>query len=338
MPQTITSANICLRRLDEPAVSPGTLPSTSQPYSSRADIAPWDDSGPSPMEQPGDQHRTEFPIHHGSTSTPAINRHPPTSNAPPPWASGRSDGRQMPSSVFGSYFDDSTENLGQVSPGCALPGGMGFTEDGEDRRPSIASATTISSQGSKGSIGNKFQKKLQGFFGEDIANDPSGRYVGYSRQNSETSSLKNAVPGFAQGSSRNRNNSMNDAMLRGSGPPSPGSSRPRTPAPSSEVTPWVFQDPQVSARHQKRLDTEEQKELVTDESSRSRRTTIKDRKTNKATTVARTNPRSEATACTFQSISTTAARTTSRPADLVSHFGQAQAENILETLYDPGRQ
>ena len=57
------------------------------------------------------------------------------------------------------------------------------------------------------------------------------------------------VPPFAPGGSRNRNNSMNDAMLRAnSGPPSPTSSRPRTPpgsvGPSSEVTPWVFQDTQ----------------------------------------------------------------------------------------------
>jgi hypothetical protein len=40
---------------------------------------------------------------------------------------------------------------------------------------------------------------------------------------------------------------MNDAMLRGSGAGSPTNSRPRTPShpPSSEVTPWVYQDPQV---------------------------------------------------------------------------------------------
>lgn len=200
------------------------------------------------MEQVGDRSRSEFPIHQGSTHTPAINRHPPASNAAPPWASSNQDGRQMASSVFGGYFDESTDNLGgQVSPGCAPPGGMGFPGDGEDRRPSIASATTISSQGSRGSMGGKFSKKLQGFFGEEIANDPSSKRYGYSRQNSETSSLKNPLPGYGSSSSRNRNNSMNDAMLRGSGAGSPTDSRPRTPShpPSSEVTPWVYQDPQV---------------------------------------------------------------------------------------------
>lgn len=197
------------------------------------------------MEQVGDRHRTEFPLHHGSTSTPAIKRQAPAANPIPSWANSKQDGRPLASSVFGGYFGDSSDNLGQVSPGCAPSGGMSFPGDGEDRRPSIASATTISSQGSKGSIGGKFSKKLQGFFGEEIGNEQSGRY-GYSRQNSETSSLQNSMPSFASGGPRNRNNSMNDAMLRESRPPSPGSSRPRSPAaPSSEVTPWVFQDPQV---------------------------------------------------------------------------------------------
>lgn len=250
LPDLTTFADNRLYRFDaEPAVSPGSFPTKSQPSASRADIAPWDDPGVSPMEQAGDRNRTEFPLHHGSTSTPAIKRHGPTSSAIPSWANSKQDGRHMPSSVFGGYFGDSSDNLGQVSPGYAPTGGMSFQGDGEDRRPSIASATTVSSQGSKGSVGGKFSKKLQGFFGEDILNDPSGRY-GYSRQNSETSSLQNGIPAFQSGGPRNRNNSMNDAMLRESRAPSPGSSRPRSPAPgpSSEVTPWVFQDPQVRIR------------------------------------------------------------------------------------------
>lgn len=155
---------------------------------------------------------------------------------------------QMPQSVFGgSFYNDSNENLGQISPGFAPGSGMGFPGDGEDRRPSIASATTVSSTGSKQSIGGRVHKKLHGFFGEDVTtvlND--GR--GSSRQNSETSSLHNGqLPLFAPGAARIRNNSMNDGMLRGSDPPSPSNSRPRTPQPqpSHEVTPWVFQDADV---------------------------------------------------------------------------------------------
>jgi adenylate cyclase len=120
---------------------------------------------------------------------------------------------------------------------------MNFPTDGDDRRPSIASNTTVSSTGSKSSTGRGFHKKLQGFFGEE--------YVGLqeaSRQNSETSSMQGQLPAFAPGAgaARNRNNSVNDSSLR-SGPPSPSSSRPRTPAqgPSNEVTPWEFQDTQV---------------------------------------------------------------------------------------------
>lgn len=152
----------------------------------------------------------------------------------------------MPSSIFsGSFYNDSNENLSQISPGYAPPGGMRFPNE-DDRRPSIASATTVSSTGSN-SISGKYRKKLQGFFGEEYAGP-----VGHdgSRQNSEASSIQGgSLPAFAPGGgSRNRNNSVNDAMTRDNGLPSPGSSRPRTPAAgaSSEVTPWIFQDSQVS--------------------------------------------------------------------------------------------
>lgn len=215
----------------------------------RANIAPWDDA-PSPMTQPRHSNPNEFPLHQGSNNTPAIHRQQPSGHPAPPWASNNDENRTMPTSVFGSFYNDSNENLGQVSPGFAPPGGMGFPGDGEDRRPSIASATTVSSQGSKGSIGGKYRKKLQGFFGEEFTNPNDSS----SRQNSEASSLKGVLPAFAPGGSRNRNNSMNDAMLT-NGPPSPGSSRPRTPAhgPSSEVTPWVFQDTQVGSLGKMRL-------------------------------------------------------------------------------------
>lgn len=191
-------------------------------------------------------YRNDLFMHQGSGNIPSINRQSPSSTTSP-W-SGHAD-MPMATSIFGtSFFNDSNENLGQISPGFAPPYGMGFPGDGEDRRPSIASATTISSSGSKSSIGGK-RKKLQGFFGEDVYTNAAQE--GGSRQNSETSSMQGGqLPGFGPGGGpRNRNNSMNDSMLR-SGPPSPGSaSRPRTPAPgqpSSEVTPWVFQDTQVS--------------------------------------------------------------------------------------------
>jgi adenylate cyclase len=173
-----------------------------------------------------------------SGTIPAINRQPPSAS---PWSSNNDKRAPMTTSVFGgTFYNDSSDNLGQISPGFAPGSGMNFPE-GDDRRPSIASATTVSSTGSKSSASGKFHKKLQGFFGEE--------YNGLketSRQGSEASSLHGGnSSSYAQSNARNRNNSVNNSSFQ-SGPPSPSSSRPRTPAaPSSEVTPWVYQDTQV---------------------------------------------------------------------------------------------
>jgi len=151
----------------------------------------------------------------------------------------------MPSSVFSSFYDDS-EDMGQVSPGLR-PGSSqddmaGFP--GDDRRPSIASATTVSSIGSKSSVGRGFHKKLHNFFGEELPSD--------GRQGSDTSLPPLATYGtsgtvdsrIAAPTPRNRTNSSNNSALAPtiSRPSSPASfSRPRTPH-NSEVTPWEFQD------------------------------------------------------------------------------------------------
>ena len=232
------NANTISYRFDrkDSEVSPGTLPPRNPaPANSRANIAPWDtESSPGgPQGYAG--------------NVPAINRQPPSAS---PWSSSDTRQGQMPTSVFGSsYYNDSNDNLGSISPGFAPANGMSFSSEGDDRRPSIASATTVSSTGSKSSVGGKFHKKLHGFFGDEY----KGLQEETSRQNSEASSMQSSLPAFAPGiggnSSRHRNNSLNDTMMR-SGPPSPTSSRPRTPAPqpSSEVTPWVYQDTQVRWR------------------------------------------------------------------------------------------
>jgi len=183
----------------------------------------------------------------GSKKIPSINRQPPSAISPMPSNWPPNNG-QVPklSSAFGSFYNDSDENLsqfGQRSPGFR-PGSsqnedMGFP--GDDRRPSVASATTVSSTGSKSSVGRGFHKKLQGFFGED--------YPGESRQNSDSSLQQSAIAHQAeQGPSRprNRNHSLSNVRQSGSRPTSPTSfSRPRTPTTSTEVTPWEFQDAQV---------------------------------------------------------------------------------------------
>ena len=174
---------------------------------------------------------------------PSISRNPPTATSPtPPWATSSSNGATMAASVWGSFFNDSNEDIAQLSPQFSRPGGgrdeiMGYNDT---RRPSAASATTISSTGSKSSRGGGagYHKRLQNVFGEEFPAD--------SRQNSD-SSLTAPYMAETQSmrSTRRRNNSVNNTFSSTlhSRPSSPvGGSRPRTPLPSSEVTPWEFQD------------------------------------------------------------------------------------------------
>ena len=207
-------------------------------------IAPWENSRPGEFGP----HRRDIGIIDTSPSVPSISRVPPSASSPyPPWnntnninnSSNGASSFPMTSSVFGSFYNDSQESIAQLSPGFRPGTGqadMGFP--GDDRRPSVASNTTISSSGSKSSVGRGFHKKLQGFFGEDFSND---------FQTSDPN-----LPSFApteQVKNRNRNNSAHNTIesTSSSRPASPGSSRPRTPMASSEVTPWVYQDMNVSA-------------------------------------------------------------------------------------------
>ncbi|KAK5002899.1 hypothetical protein LTR28_010849, partial [Elasticomyces elasticus] len=207
----------------------------------RTDVAPWEDES---MDAPdSNDYRKELSMldTNPSSNVPSISRQPPSGiSAISPWTLGSKRGKnmaplQMPTSVFGSFYDDSTDDLPQMSPGFRpLNGDLIFP--GEDRRPSVASATTISSSGSRSSISRGFQKgtaKLQGFFGEDVNEGRQG----------STTSLSGFIP-------RKRENSVANKDNR---PASPTSSRPRTPAPSSEVTPWVFQDTPPVAYQNHRL-------------------------------------------------------------------------------------
>ncbi|SMR56502.1 unnamed protein product [Zymoseptoria tritici ST99CH_3D1] len=222
-------------------VSPSTLVPKPTPTNARGDIAPWENTPPRDEQMSKQPHMSTPPAKDRNR------RHQPPAMLPmPAWATDKT--AQVPSVFQGSFFsNDSNDNIGQISPGYNPPGGaMGFPGDGEDRRPSIASLTTVSSAGSKSSAGGgRVHKKLQGFFGDDVT--LPGVINDASRQNSEASSIRNgASSALASGGQPGiRNNSFNDAMMR-SGPPSPSLSRPRTPNPQpvSEVTPWVVQDPE----------------------------------------------------------------------------------------------
>lgn len=211
-------------------ISPSTIvPPRSSDTNGRGNIAPWE--AESPSEQVNN-----------NVSIPTINRQPPSAS---PWSPGDRSS-QMPNSVFGNtFYNYSSENVDQGSPTFRPSSSPGQNDD-DYRRPSIASATTVSSTGST-SIGGKIHKKLHGFFGEE--------YKGLqdeSRQHSETSLTQGGQPAFSPGvgAQRIRTNSTN-AGATGSNSPSPSDSRPRSPAagPNSEVTPWEFQDSKVRYSH-----------------------------------------------------------------------------------------
>ncbi|KAJ4352824.1 hypothetical protein N0V95_003932 [Ascochyta clinopodiicola] len=233
----------------EPEISPTTIPPAPPPkdpqHQPRKPPA-WD----GPISNDFRDYRKDLAVLQTSGGrVPSISRNPPTAssaNSNPPWASsGPNGGTNMANSVWSSFFNDSdNDDIAQLSPGFAPSGGnsredaMGFPKD--DRRPSVASAMTVSSTGSRSSFSRGFHKKLQNVFGEDFPGD--------GRQNSDTS-LNNARSNITETQSlhapRNRGNSLNNTFGGfGSRPTSPTSSRPRTPQPSSEVTPWEFQEPQ----------------------------------------------------------------------------------------------
>ncbi|KAH7118821.1 hypothetical protein B0J11DRAFT_77667 [Dendryphion nanum] len=221
----------------ESEISPGTvppIPPPKDPSHKPRKNSTWD----SPRATDFRDYRKDLAVLETSGSRiPSISRTQPTATSPtPPWAGPNGSG--MPPSVFGSFYNDSNEDIPQLSPGFRPSSGrddaMGFPMPGEDRRPSVISTT---SSGSKSSVSRGFHKKLQGFFGDEFPGD--------SRQNSDTSL---ATPFAAEPqptrTARNRTNSVNNTLGSSvnSRPTSPVSSRPRTPLPSSEVTPWEFQD------------------------------------------------------------------------------------------------
>lgn len=197
------------------------------------------------------EHRKQLAVLETSGGrVPSISRNPPTASSttqPTPWASAPSgaNNSNMANGVWSSFFNDSNEDISQPSPGfrpgtASREDSMGFPFK-DDRRPSVASATTVSSTGSKSSIGRGFHKRLQNVFGEDFPAD--------GRQNSDTSlNMPYVADSQPPRGQRNRGNSLNNTIGSNhhSRPTSPTSSRPRTPQASSEVTPWEFQDAKVS--------------------------------------------------------------------------------------------
>jgi adenylate cyclase len=150
---------------------------------------------------------------------------------PPNWRKGT----LIPGApMFSNFYDESQDDVNK------RPGSSSHEDIyAGDRRPSAASATTISSSGSKSSISRGYKKQLNKIFGDDF---PGLEAV--SRQNSESS-----LPPFVLQSNgslappRGRNNSatgpltpINSYDSRASSP----ATRPRTTQ-SQDIAPWEQQ-------------------------------------------------------------------------------------------------
>lgn len=181
---------------------------------------------------------------------PSVSRRPPSSEAPnadiAPWMddavpSFSTHGFNMSS----NFYNDGPPKL-QLSPSFRPDTGDSDSPDPmfqDERRPSLAtSATTESSQTSisKASTnrGTPY-KKVAGLFSED------GRKSSKSSETSLPNTLQReqTASSSRHGSIHTSHHSRDD----GRPPTSPSGSRPRTPLPSSEVTPWLFQDFKVSS-------------------------------------------------------------------------------------------
>lgn len=131
-----------------------------------------------------------------------------------------------------SYFNESVGRDGQgpsMRPDTARTNTSDSPDyEGDARRPSVASATTVSSTGSRSSATNgRFHKSLKGFFGEDPTD---------SRKGSTANLPEQVPPGNSSDRPSQRSNSVQTQNTV--------DDRPKTPAPppSSDVTPWAYQN------------------------------------------------------------------------------------------------
>jgi adenylate cyclase len=153
--------------------------------------------------------------------------------------------------AHGTFFHDHSEHEASPATATFRPGtGRTLASDapdldynGDHRRPSVASATTVSSQGSKSSASGLFRKKLQGFFGDDPnAGDSKHDHDGHHSSGSKPSSIdyfRSRQRADSEGSRRPSDGVQDDAHQ---------ACRPRTPLPSSDITPWEYQRYNVSSR------------------------------------------------------------------------------------------
>ncbi|KAL4922877.1 hypothetical protein BDW62DRAFT_4141 [Aspergillus aurantiobrunneus] len=184
-----------------------------------------DDPGPSPVNNPVPNLNTNYTDNFNPDSNQTYSYSPRT---------GSGDGH-------GTFFHDYSEHEASPATATFRPGtGRTYASeppdfDYNDRRPSVASATTVSSQGSKSSARGLFRKQLQGFFGDDYnSGDTRGDYDGYPNSGVKPSSIDHFK-------ARERADSDGSRRASDASDETPQQGRPRTPLPSSDITPWEYQ-------------------------------------------------------------------------------------------------
>lgn len=182
-----------------------------------------DEPGAPPMNNPGPQIHTNYPDSF---------QHDPQSNLAYSPKTGSSDAQ-------GTFFHDYSEHEASPATATFRPSTgrtyasepPDFDYNGDNRRPSVASATTISSRGSGSSASGLFRKKkLQGIFGEDYNPD----YDRHQNSGAKPSSLDHFK-------ARSRADSEGSRLASDSQDEGQAHPRPHTPLPSSEITPWEYQ-------------------------------------------------------------------------------------------------
>ncbi|CZT02953.1 hypothetical protein WAI453_012178 [Rhynchosporium graminicola] len=249
---------------NKPETDTQVSPTTTAPRTAIA-TSPSSHSNSSPNVSPRDHRMSDFAnyrrdlavLETGGGAIPKIQHNPPTALDSPnqiaPWMSTNGT-VTSPSSAFGTtFYNDSSDNLSQGSqlspsfrPGTGLTGNTNTSDSpadlyfGDERRPSVASVTTASSVGSKSSTRHGIHKKLQTFFGEDFP----GRDGSDSSLPSHSKDARSHS--FARSHRERNHSSATDKTQRDA---SPGASRPRTPIPSSDVVPFLYQDSQDISKY-----------------------------------------------------------------------------------------
>ena len=166
-----------------------------------------------------------------------------------PISSLSSSPKLAPNDSPGTFYHDYSEQEASPASATFRPGtGRTYTSEPleldynvDDRRPSVASATTVSSQGSKSSTSARFRKRLQGFFGDE--------YTGPGDHEGNSQKPAARPVRMAQHGSRERANSDGTRNVPGRSHDQSFSQEERGSdhaIPSREITPWLYQSINVS--------------------------------------------------------------------------------------------